>query len=647
MIALLGSRLLASAIVVSTLAISTAWSQAASEGQPVYIGSSTCIGCHREEGEAWRTSHHALAWTKPSSETVLADFDNAVFEHQGILHRFYRDGDDYVIETDGPDGVTTAYSVVGVAGIEPLQQYLLETEVGRLQAHDVAWDVVRGEWFHLYPEQQTKTGDGLHWTGPYKTWNSRCAECHATGYEKGFDNTTKRYQSTQVEIGVGCEACHGPGSRHRSWATDGTREVGSLGLTVDFTNDDTESQIQQCAGCHSRREPFADGNPPPGTPFHDSYRLALLRPNLYHSDGTILDEVYVFGSFLQSKMYSKGVRCSDCHDSHKAQLKADGNAVCTQCHSQVVNIRFPSLTLAHYDSPKHHFHPMDSKAAACVSCHMIERRYMQVDPRRDHSFRVPRPDLSIETGAPNACTDCHESRDAAWAAAELAKRFPASKHRGPHFSQVLAAARSDPTANAHALLNLGKSIKVAGIVRATALDMLAPVAESTLAAEALDLLEDSNPLVRAAAIGVQRAASPAVRARRIWPLLIDERRSVRLAAARALLDIPRGGLSEFDLTALRNANREWQEMLAVKSDFPETHLVLGGMALTMRNFRAAEAAFGEVVRLDPNQVNAWLMLTRIRDALGDRIGAKEALQKGLASNPTDVDLLMLEKVLGE
>lgn len=63
-----------------------------------------------------------------------------------------------------------------MAGIAPLQQYLLETAPGRLQSCDVVWDGVAGRWHHLYPDQDLPPGDGLHWTGPYKTWNARCAE---------------------------------------------------------------------------------------------------------------------------------------------------------------------------------------------------------------------------------------------------------------------------------------------------------------------------------------------------------------------------------------------------------------------------------------------------------------------------------------
>ncbi|MCH8166504.1 MAG: hypothetical protein IIC03_01025 [Proteobacteria bacterium] len=392
-----------------------------------------------------------------------------------------------------------AFEVTGVAGVAPLQQYLLATGAGRLQAFDIVWDVEGERWYHLYPDQDLPPGDGLHWTGPYKNWNARCAECHATGFVKNYDAGARGYDSRQAETGVGCEACHGPGSAHVAWAKapqgyDPAAWPGSTakGFTIGFGAGSPETEIEQCAGCHSRREPFGDGNPLPGTAFHDAYRLALLRADLYHPDGTIKDEVYVYGSFLQSRMSANGVRCSDCHDPHTAGLKAEGSAVCAQCHSPAGNQRFPTLRLADYDDPSHHFHPKDSAGAQCVGCHMIERTYMGIDGRRDHSFRIPRPDLFLATGAPNACTDCHAERNAAWAAAQIAQRFSDSDRRGPHFSRTFAAARHDPAASAENLLGIAERDGLPGMIRASALDLLRPVADAAIAARAAPLIGDDD-----------------------------------------------------------------------------------------------------------------------------------------------------------
>ena len=618
---------------------------------PGYVGSRTCAACHASEARAWAGSHHAWAWTQPGEAPVLGDFDDVVFERNGVTTRFFRRDGAYLVETEGADGAMRAFEVTGVAGVAPLQQYLLATGAGRLQAFDIVWDVEGERWYHLYPDQDLPPGDGLHWTGPYKNWNARCAECHATGFVKNYDAGARSYDSMQAETGVGCEACHGPGSAHVAWAKapqgyDPAAWPGSTakGFTIGFGAGAPETEIEQCAGGHSRREPFGDGNPLPGTAFHDAYRLALLRADLYHPDGTIKDEVYVYGSFLQSRMSANGVRCSDCHDPHTAGLKAAGNAVCSQCHSPAGNQRFPTLRLADYDDPSHHFHPKDSAGAQCVGCHMIERTYMGIDGRRDHSFRIPRPDLFLATGAPNACTDCHAERNAAWAAAEIAQRFPDSDRRGSHFSRTFAAARHDPAASAENLLGIAERDGLPGLIRASALDLLRPVADAAIAARAAPLIGDDDPLVRAAAIALQRGAPPMDRVQRLVPAFEDPARSVRIAAARAFLDAPVARLPARISEAARNAAGEWRASLLAKTDFPETQMAIGGAALVLRNPRAAEKAFRETVRLDPQRVEAWAMIARILAATGDRDGARVALDDALAANPSSE---VLQSLRGE
>ena len=620
---------------------------------PRHVTSQACKTCHEQQLRDWSDSHHDWAWRRPQPENVLGDFDDANIHHKGVTSRFSNRDGRYYIETDGPDGKPREFEVKYTVGVEPLQQYLLEIEPGRLQALDLAWDTTRRRWYHLYPDQDLQGGDGLHWTGPYKNWNARCAECHATGYAKNYDARARTYSSVQSEIGVGCEACHGPGEAHVDWAElpgsyDAARwqDLTEKGFTIGFSSSKPEIEIQQCAGCHARREPLFDSNPVPGTVFNDAYRLALLRPGLYHADGSIQDEVYVYGSFLQSKMYARGVRCSDCHDAHSARQIADGNAVCTQCHSQAGNPRFPSILLVNYDDPSHHFHKPGSDGAACKSCHMIERVYMGIDGRRDHSFRIPRPDLSAETGTPNACTDCHAERGAPWATAEIARRFPDADRRGPHYSQTFAAARKDPATMAEKLLEISIDNGLSGVIRASALDLLRAPTDESIATRAAPLLADADPLVRAAAIGVQRGAAPIERMRRLLPLLEDPTRSVRIAAAREFLDSPVRSLSPSIAAAAEKAMEEWRASLLAKADYPEIHMAIGGAALVMRNPRAAEQAFRETVRLDPQMVEAWTMIVRILTAVGDRDGARTALEDALAANPSDEGLRSLNAALG-
>jgi hypothetical protein len=614
--------------------------------EPTYVGSEVCASCHEEAASDWEGSHHALAWSPATPDTILADFDGTEFSLRGMTARFSIDDDGvHRVEVSELDGSTTDYPVHSVVGVEPLQQYLLETEPGRLQSFDVVWDTEKSAWFHLYPDIDLPPSDALHWSGPYKTWNARCAECHATGYERNYNSETRSYASRQAEIGVGCEACHGPGSDHVGWAeaVSQTAPPQNYGFAVDFS--DTEAAIEQCATCHSRREAHGNGNPTPGEPFDDNYNLALLRPGLYHADGQTLDEVYVYGSFLQSKMYARGVGCLDCHAAHSATPVADGNAVCTQCHSLAANPDFPTLTAGNYDSASHHFHDPGTEAAECKSCHMVERVYMGNDWRADHSFRIPRPDLAAQTASPDACTTCHADQGPGWAAAKIAQWYPDSTSRGPRFGTVLARGRSDAVIAGPELEALAVDLDQPGIVRATAVWLLENANSPSIAERLETLLSDPDPLVRAAAVGLQRTANPQDRVMRLIGLLEDPVRNVRIATARELLDAPIARLPARYETAKDLAMSEWRQSLGNRLDFPEVHLQIAGTALMTRNFPAATRALRQVVDLDPQRVEAWSLLIRIGAALGDEEASIRAtLDEALAANPDDPTLLAL---LGE
>ena len=669
----LGQRLATTtALLILCLTVQAKGEQA---NPPQYLGSESCNSCHGDAVKDWQSSHHALAWAAPTIETVVGGFDGRTFTHQGNTTRFLKEMGQYIIETEDAKGGKQRFAVAGVVGIEPLQQYIVETEPGRMQSFDVVWDVEQERWFHLYPDQDLTPDDGLHWSGPYKNWNARCAECHATEFEKNYDPKADLYQSRQVETGVGCEACHGPAQAHVEWAETGKRldvtkwtGTNDIGLLINLAPSDTaetelrdylvgtqqrisrlndaEVQIQQCAGCHSRREPFEDGNPLPGTPFHDGYRLSNLRDGLYHPDGQIEDEVYVYGSFLQSKMYANGVTCINCHNPHTAELKLEGNALCGQCHSPAGNPDFPTLAMKAYDDPSHTFHDEGSTGAECKSCHMIERVYMGVDGRRDHSFRIPRPDLSLQTQAPNACNDCHGDKTPRWAADAVASWYPNSTKRGPHFSQVLAAGRNDLRGQGEALVGLAEYDALPAIVRATALDMLVPLSNPALATRLEPLLSNPEPLIRVAAISIQRGAPETERSARLVGLLGDPVKAVRIAAARGFLGMHIAYMPEKMNQDLNTAMGEWQMSLSAKADFPEAQMVLAGIGLTTRRMDVALNAFGEAVELDPQLTQAWVMMVRIHDALGDRQAAIKTVLDALAKNPEDVQLNLMRADIG-
>ncbi|MGD8619395.1 MAG: multiheme c-type cytochrome, partial [Gammaproteobacteria bacterium] len=396
-----------------------------------FVGGQACRDCHAAEYSAWQGSHHDLAMQAASEETVLGDFDNASLLHFGVTTSFYRKDGRFMVRTEGPDGKLQDYEIKYTFGAVPLQQYLIEFPGGRMQALGLAWDSrpeAQGgqRWFPLYPDEEISHDDELHWTRPSHNWNSMCAECHSTHLEKNYDPVTRTFSTTWSEVDVSCEACHGPGSDHVAWAErkPGWKQLDTgkgLAITLDErrgiqwkTDPETgkpvrseprgsEREIEMCARCHARRSPISSAYVH-GEPLLDHYLPRLLEEGMYYPDGQIDDEVYVYGSFIQSRMYHAGVTCSDCHEPHSSALRVPGNGVCLQCHQA-----------DKYDRPGHHFHKPQSAGGSCAECHMPPKTYMVVDPRHDHSMRIPRPDLSVKLGTPNACNNCHKDKDAGWA----------------------------------------------------------------------------------------------------------------------------------------------------------------------------------------------------------------------------------------
>ena len=388
----------------------------------------------------------------------------------------------------------------------------------------------------------------------------------------------------------------------------------------------------------------------PGGLFADNYHLSLIREGLYFPDGQIHAEVYVYGSFLQSKMYAQGVTCSNCHDTHSYELKAQGNAVCTQCHNLSGNPSFPTLTKKNYDEISHHFHKNDSEGAQCVKCHMPERNYMIVDGRRDHSFRIPRPDLTENFGIPNTCNQCHADKTAAWALDKIKKRYPLGRLSEKHaFAEVLALSSAnqfdEKTIKQH--VALAKQTEIAGIVRASALARLIPVADSVSIDEVKSLLSDKDAWVRGAAANLIAMSSHENKQDALASLLTDPVKSVRLRAIKAFINADINSLKFSVALNVRKVMKEYQQSLASKADFPENQMAIGGLALTMRNIPAAINAFDQAVSMDPQLVQAWVMLTRIHAAVGQMDKVKQTLERAIAANPDVVEFKQMLKEAGD
>jgi predicted CXXCH cytochrome family protein len=621
-------------------------SAAAPEEPARYVGREACAGCHAAEAAAFSGSHHDRAMEPAERDAVLGDFDDRSFEQGGLRTRFFRRDGRPFVHTEGPGGALADFPVLYTFGVAPLQQYLVPLAGGRLQALTLAWDTrpgAPGRWFPLQSDPTIRPGDPLHWTGRLYNWNERCAACHSTNLRKGYDPTTRTYETTWSEVDVSCEACHGPGSRHVARAKGGGGAAPDSGLAAPLGRGGArwvlaegapiahrepprpqQDEVEACGRCHARRAPLTE-DAAPGRPLEDTHRVALLEEDLYFPDGQIRDEVYEYGSFVQSAMYRAGVSCSDCHDPHTGALRAEGNALCGSCHRAEV-----------FDTPAHHGHPAGSEGARCVACHMPERVYMEIDGRRDHSLRVPRPDLSARLGTPEPCAACHPGRGAAWAAASLAAR--GGKRAGRwHYGEALHAGRVWAADAGAELLRAVGDTDVPAIARATALELLARYPSREAFSAVRNALEDPDARVRRSAVSWLDALEPAARVALAAPRLRDPIRSVRLEAALVLAAVPPEALGDarpaFDL-----ALREYVGAQRLSADTPEAQLNLGLLHATRGELDAAEASYEEALRLDPGFDPAAVNLADLDRARGRDDEGERVLRAALARSADDASL---------
>jgi predicted CXXCH cytochrome family protein len=611
---------------------------------PEYVGTTACGACHQTEYRNWQDSDHRHAMEVADDQSVLGDFSNAHFDYFGIRSRFFTQDGKYYVETDNAKGELETFPVAYTFGHYPLQQYLIGFPDGRLQPLSISWDsrpAAQGgqRWFHLYPDEKIGHDDPLHWTGAFQNWNSRCASCHSTNLVKNYSPDTDRYDTHWQEINVGCEACHGPGSQHVAWA-NGERSLQDKGLAVQINKvwepkDGTRpipqlaatplsAQLQVCAGCHSRRSELQQ--PELTRDYFDNYALSPLLDGRYFADGQMREEVYVAGSFLQSRMHANHVSCTNCHEPHSAKLRAAGNALCLQCHQP-----------GRYQTQQHFFHKDDSAGALCVNCHMPQQTYMGVDARRDHSFRVPDPVASVRFGVPNTCTQCHKDKSDQWAADFITRRTGRTE---PYYPQtaLLSAARHNDAAVAPSLLAYAGDASHPAILRGTALLESGRFA-STEQLDALGVaLTSPDPLVRIGAVSALGGMDVRQRLALLQKVLTDPVKAVRMAAAQQLAELPLSAAPAALQEVLGALFDEYRQSLAYNADMPESLSNLGLFQAAQGDMAAAEESLQRARRISPRYLPAMLNLADIyrarnRDDLGEAL-----LREAMAAYPESADV---------
>jgi len=608
-----------------------------------FVGSKTCIECHQKEYNEWFISDHKHAMDTAVAETVLGDFNDASFTRNGFTSKFYINNNKYFVHTKGPNGVVGDYQILYTFGYRPLQQYLVPFENGRLQCLPIAWDTERNIWYHLadsvYKNMEIKPDDWLYWTNNGQNWNGMCAECHSTNLRKNYNPATLTYNTTWSEINVSCEACHGPSSEHNKWAENKNSKLANYGLIVQTSNISSKELVNQCAYCHSRRSSFGDFIHPRKEIF-DIMNPQLPKPPYFFPDGQILEEDYVYASFSQSKMHKNKVRCTNCHNPHNLKLKFDGNNLCYQCHNQ-----------DQYGKYEHHFHKdfnMEGddlilnggkktvkvgEGSLCVNCHMPGRYYMGVDYRRDHSMRIPRPDLSDKLGTPNACIQCHTDKTNKWAADYTMKWYenPIKFHFG---ETVFLANNGDPTA-IEGLLKILEDENNSEIIKATATSFIGQYQSDELYEKNKKLLQSNHALVRREAVRNFTAKTKEDLISSLVPLLDDSTLMVRNEVVPKLLIIP---LMEFDTITQKKLNiaiNEYIQSMEYSADFAGSRHNLANVYASLGEFEKAEKNFLLALQIDNLFYPAKTNLAMLYNSLGNNAKAEVLFKELIIQSPEE------------
>ncbi len=609
-----------------------------------------CVGCHQDQVSKWLKSDHAKAMAVATSNTVLGDFGDTRVSHFSQTARFYKKESAFFIDFTEQDKTST-YKVDYVFGHYPLQQYLIKTKSDRMQVFPFAWDSRSKEeggqrWYPIYDTEDIQPNDRLHWQQPLQNWNGMCADCHSDGLKRNFDIDSLSFDTTYDNINVGCASCH----TNTKQLHDGTTQASSngskslsphaadaitrsAGLWQRSANDkvatliepaDTDA-METCFACHSLRSPLTDGIDP-SSQYMDQFTPTLLAPPMYHADGQIKEEVYVYGSFLQSKMYNAGVTCMNCHDAHTMKPKIEGNGLCLQCHDA-----------NQYQKPEHLNHALDSTGAQCVSCHMPETTYMGVDDRRDHSFSIPRPHLSAAFDTPNACNKCHQEESNQWAANTVKQwygRPPAASSAEQQYMQLMHQ-QYLPLSQ---LLSLARNNDLPPIKQASVLSM-ANLATDTLSdSQIAAFVTHPNALIRLSAAKLGQLLSPQERLKGYRQLLQDEVKAVRVAAAEHLLE-----LTAYDqIDASSSAFAEYDLANQVSSWRGEGNLNRSLAASKRQDETQAIAALQDAIKVDPYFDASYINLAEAYRQVGNLSDEQKTLALGISTNNVSAALRYAE-----
>ena len=498
--------------------------------------------------KSWTNTYHRTMTQDANSQSVLGDFNEQSLEYGGLNARMYRDGERYMISIDYPEG-TRAWQVIRTVGSHRYQQYLGQDEGGVLMRLPIAWHIQDAEWFHmngafLTPDPESHPCSTQDFDRHVVRWNDNCIFCHNVAANPG--QQPHGFQSSVAELGVACEACHGPGGQHIRYNQNPLRRYGlHLGWDAQQHTEADESIVNParlsaersadvCGRCHGQRLTDNVGAfLRDGDPFIPGEDLALYSSPLWHdstldgqevfrerfwTDGTPRLTAYEYQGMLQSPCAQAGPKqmtCTSCHGMHEGdpsgqirpQAKGDGG--CNSCHAE---------------EPEHSKHLQ----VECVDCHMPKVVYGVLAVHRSHRIEVP---TMKEMERPNACVLCHADQEQDWASDAFSRLWPNTSSG--------EADEISPPSSASAVLRLAFSGDP--IVRSVAVDALSttPFFPELGERALLDIMEgDPYPAIRRLAWRAIRMRHPELPFDRFSPEAIDGTRVTMVRSIEHTLKLP-------------------------------------------------------------------------------------------------------------
>jgi predicted CXXCH cytochrome family protein len=595
-----------------------------------------CLDCHASIVDQWSSSDHGNAMNIASEQTVLGDFNNQTVTHFSQKARFFKNQNKFQIEFS-ENNQTDIYSVKYVFGHHPLQQYLIPTNDGKYQVFPFAWDARKIDeggqrWYPIYPSEDILKDDRLHWLQPMQNWNGMCADCHSSGLIRNFSSETHQFETQLSHLNVSCSSCHGDKTKHsqkyKAKVPNTSNELSKieksqLGNWLFGDGDKIahwegqprdNSFMDTCFACHSLRSPLTDGIDP-HKPYLDQFSPSFLTPPLYYEDGQIKEEVYVYGSFLQSKMYAAGVNCLDCHNAHTMQLKIEGNGLCLQCHSSQA-----------YQTESHTHHNLKSSGGQCVNCHMPASTFMGIDSRRDHSFVIPKPTMSKRLNSPLACLNCHTQENHDWADKIIKSWFDNSTSISEiEYSNVMKG----KSLSKNQIFELINKDELSVIKKASLITTLPNHVKMLTDIDIKNYINSNEPLIRLAVAQIGTLLPPIQRKKSFKQLLTDSYKAIRIAAVGHLINLGLDDKSFKDalneLTYSNKINR-WRGEGNLNQSLIQYQLGNSSEAISLLEFGIDTEPY-----FAPNYIN----LAELYRTLGLLKKERETLLEGIEANPTN------------